>query len=176
MKSPMNSCVALLLIVFCCVLVGCSGTTEAENSEAVAALNAWWQKTTSAQVPEKPGTVTQAHTMTVLGKPLFIPRHVQTKAEYVEQLKDFQWTTHIRSIVKGFRVSTNTVIVLTTLASNSSHELSPSDKQDARDICVQVGGFIWSGKNRHWSLENIRVLGGNGELLSSRTGLRGKIE
>ena len=122
-------------------------------------------------MPEKPGTATPAHTITIKGKPRLLPRHVQTNAEYQEQLKDFEWQEHRRSIVTGFRVSNSTVTVLTKATRNSTYDLNPMDKRDAQELCHDLGAFIWASENRHWGLENIRVLGASGALLSSRTGL-----
>ncbi len=175
----MKSFVALPFAVAFFMLAGCSGASDdsAQNTAAVAALNAWWKATTSdAPVPEKPGTVTPAHTITIKGKPHLVPRHVQTKAEYEEQLKDFEWQEHMRSIVTGFHVSNNTVTVLTNATRNSTYDLNPMDKRDPQELCHELGAFIWAGENRHWGLENIRVLGSSGELLSSRNGLRGNVE
>src|SRR5260370_39572259 len=101
----MKSFVALLLAGVFCMLTGCSGARDdsEQNTAAVAALNAWWKTTTSdAPVPEKPGTVPPAHTITIKGKPHLVPRHVQTKPEYKEQLKDFKWQQHMRRIVTEF--------------------------------------------------------------------------
>jgi hypothetical protein len=163
------------------MLAGCSDDS-AQNAAAVAALSAWWTKDTTPEVtmPDKPGTVTPAHTLTILGKPLLIRRHVQTKAEYDEQLKDYEWAkayaAHQRSIVTGFRVSDNTVTVLTKATRNSTSDLNSDDeKRDAQELCHQVSGFIWSRSARHLGLKNIKVLGVGGELLSWRTGL-GKVE
>jgi hypothetical protein len=150
---------------------------SAQNTAAVAALNAWWKETTSdVPVPEKPGTVTPAQTITIKGKPHLVPRHVQTEAEYNEQLKDFEWQKHMRSIVTGFRVSNNTVTVLSNATRNSTYDLNPLDVRDAQELCHDLGGFVWARDNRHWGLENIMVLGVGGELLSSRTGIRGKVQ
>ena|ERR1035438_3996179 len=175
----MKSFVALPLAVVSCMLAGCSDASDdsAQNTAAVAALNAWWKNTTSdAPVPEKPGTVTPAHTITIKGKPHLVPRQVQSKAEYEEQLKDFEWQEHMRSIVTGFRVSDNTVTVLSNATRDSTYDLNPMDKRDAQELCHELGAFIWASENRHWGLENIKVLGAGGELLSSRSGLRGNVE
>ncbi len=80
----------------------------------------------------------------------------------------------MRGIVTGFHVSNNTVTVLTNTTRNSTYDLNPTDKRDPQELCHELGAFIWARENRHWGLENIRVLGSSGELLSSRTGLRRK--
>jgi hypothetical protein len=175
----MRSLVAFPLAIVFCMLAGCSGARDdsAQNAAAAAALNAWWEETTSqTPVPAKPGTVTPAHTITIKGKPHLLPKHVQTRVEYEEQLKDFQWQEHMRSIVTGFRVSNNTVTASTNSTRNSTYDLNPIDKRDAQELCHELGAFIWANENRHWGLVNIRVLGHGGELLSSRTGLRGSVE
>jgi hypothetical protein len=171
--------VTLALTAVIYMFTGCSSVSDdsVQNAAAVAAVNAWWKEATSgAPVPEKPGTVTPAHTITIKSKPRLIPRHIQTRTEYDEQVKDLQWEEHMRSIVTGFRVSNDTVTVLTNVTGNSTYDLNPMDKLDAQELCHELGAFIWARDNRHWGLENIRVLGPGGELLSSRTGLKGSVE
>src|SRR6202042_1614927 len=110
-----------------------------QNAAAVSALNAWWKATTSdTPVPEKPGNVTPAHTITIKGKPHLVARHAQTKAEYEEQLKDFDWQEHMRGIVTGFHVSNNTVTVLTNATRNNTYDLNPIDKRDPQELCHEL--------------------------------------
>jgi len=179
LRHTTKNLISLPLAVVLCMLAGCSGVSDdsPQNTAAVAALNAWWKQTMSdAPVPEKPGTVTPAKAITINGMPHLLPKHVQTQAEYEEQLKDVQWEEHMRNTVTGFRVSNNTVTVLTNATRTSTYDLNPSDRRDAQEVCHELGAFIWARDNRHWGLENIRVLGASGELLSSRTGLSGKVE
>jgi hypothetical protein len=165
----------ILAVAFLVVTRGCShqpnGTTR--NATAEADLNVWWESTFSDGVqPEKPGTVTPAHSITIKGgRVLQIGKHVQTKEEYDEQQKDLLWEQHRRSIVKGFRVEQDTVIVLTNLTKKSTYDLNPIDKRDAQEVCHELGNFVWGKADRRWGLKNIRILGGNGELLSLRNGL-----
>jgi hypothetical protein len=166
------STIAPVLLAF---LVGCShqsnGTTR--NAAAEADLNAWWEGSFSPGgfQPEKPGTVTHAHTITIMGRVRQVPKHVQTKEEYDEELKDYLWEQHRRGIVKGFRAEGNTVIVMTNLTQGSTYNLNPIDERDAQELCHEVGSFVWGKADRRWGLKNIRVLGANGELLSLRNGL-----
>jgi hypothetical protein len=165
----------ILALAFLVVALGCShqpnGTTR--NATAEADLNVWWEGTFSDGVqPEKPGTVTPAHSITIKGgRVLQIGKHVQMKEEYDEQQKDLLWEQHRRSIVKGFRVEQDTVIVLTNLTKKSTYDLNPIDKRDAQEVCHELGNFVWGKADRRWGLKNIRILGGNGELLSLRNGL-----
>lgn len=170
-----------LLVVTLCTLAGCPTSTRpkgdaARNAAVVADLNDWWRKATYAPRPEKPGTVTPAHTITLDGRLHNLPKHVQTREEYVEQVKDARWARHRRSIVTGFNVASDTVIVMTNLTPNVTYGRNPIDNRDAQELCHELGGFIWANENRHWGLTNIRIVGANGELLSSRTGLSGKVQ
>jgi hypothetical protein len=164
-----------MALVFLVVTLGCShqpnGTPR--NAAAEAALNVWWEGTFSDGVqPEKPGTVTPAHSITIKGgRVLRIGKHIQTKEEHDEQQKDLLWEQHRRSVVKGFRVEQDTVIVLTNLTENSTYDGNPIDKRDAQEVCHELGNFVWGKADRRWGLKNIRVFGGNGELLSLRNGL-----
>jgi hypothetical protein len=146
-----------------------------------SALNLWWQaQYDGIPQPEKPGTVTPAHTLK--GNPnatlpafrqdLPIQRHVQTQAEYAEQAKDVEWAAHMRALVTGFRVSGNTVTALTRATRGSTYKwIEGDDQREAQEVCHQMGGFVWANGNRHWGLENIEVLGAGGELLTSRIGM-----
>jgi len=169
---------ALLLFA---VLSGCTqasvdATAQAErdapNNAAKEALTAWWKDTLPEPPPPiKTGTVTPAHTITLkTGRVLTIPRHVQTKQEADEQAEDARWVDHERAVVQGFDVKGQTVTVITDLTRASV------DLRDAREICRNLGGFVWANENRHFGLQNIKVTGANGELLSSRTGLSGKVQ
>jgi hypothetical protein len=81
------------------ILIGCSLANQTiHNAAAEADLNVWWKGTFSRVQPEKPGTVTPAHSITIKGgHVLQIGKHVQTKEEYDEQLKDLLWEQHRRS-------------------------------------------------------------------------------
>jgi hypothetical protein len=173
------------------MLAGCSGqsvgahgeatssrqTTPPLTNAAVDALNTWWQKATYASAPEKPGTVTPAHKTTgVNGRVYMTPKHVQTKQEYEEEVEDIRWQDHRRSVVLGFTVTGQTVTVITTLSRASTYALNPLDPRDAQELCHDLGSFVWSKENRHFGLEEIKVTGAHGELLSSRVGLRGKVQ
>ena len=149
---------------------------SARDAAIVASLNAWWKKTTDSEAPEKPGTVTPGRTITVKGRAHNVPKHVQTKAEYQEEEEDFRWNEHRRSIVTGFSVTRDTVSVMTTLTRSSTYVLNPMDIRDAQELCHELGAFLWTKENRHWGLNNIMIVGGTGELLSSRTGLAGKVQ
>lgn len=165
------------LLALVVLLAGCSyrptNSAPTRNPAAEAALNAWWEGSFSPGgfQPERPGTVTPAHTITVMGRVRQIPKHVQTKEEYAEELKDYLWEQHRRGIVKGFRAEGNTVIVITNLTQSSTYNLNPIDERDAQELCHELGSFVWGKADRRWGLKNIRVLGGNGELLSLRNGL-----
>lgn len=153
-----------------------SSADSARDAAVVADLDAWWKKATYSPAPEKPGTVTPGRTITSKGRAHSVPRHVQTKAEYQEEAEDFRWNEHRRSIVTGFSVTRDTVSVMTTLTRNSTYALNPMDIRDAQELCHDLGAFLWARENRHWGLNNIRIVGGSGELLSSRTGLAGKVQ
>lgn len=160
--------------------MSCSNITRhnggaSRNAAAEADVHAWWEGTFSDAQPEKPGTVTSAHSITVKGRVHQVPKHVQTKEEYDEELNDFLWQQHRRSIVKGFRVEQDTVIVMTNLTQSSTYSLNPIDERDAQELCHELGSFVWANGNHHWGLKNIRVLGVSGELLSFRNGL-GKVQ
>ena len=142
----------------------------ARNTAVIADLNDWWKKATEAPTPEKPGTVTPARTFTFRGRVHKAPKHVQTKAEYEEDMKDVRWAEHKRSIVRGFDVNKDTVTVVTNLTRNSTFDLNEMDKRDAQDLCHELGGFVWAREYRHWGLKNIRITSEAGEVLSSRMG------
>ena len=76
---------------------------------------------------------------------------------------------HKRALVQGFNVKGQTVTVITNLTRD------PVDINDAQELCHNLGAFVWANDNRHFGLQDIRVTGANGELLSYRTGLSGKV-
>jgi hypothetical protein len=89
---------------------------------------------------------------------------------------DDRWAEHKRSILKGFSVHGDTVTVMTNLTRNSTYNLNNFDKRDAQDLCHELGPFLWEKKHRVWGLNNIRIVGAGGELLSYRNGLAGKVQ
>ncbi len=145
---------------------------DAPNDALMAALTAWWKEALPDPPPPiKAGTVTPAHTITLkTGRVLAIPRHVQSKQEADEQAEDAQWVEHERATVQGFNVKGPTVTVITNLTRG------PVGIRDAKEICHNLGGFVWANENRHFGLQNIKVTGADGELLSSRIGLSGKVQ
>lgn len=178
---PIARILCRFLALLICTLLGCSATHHAgddlaRNAALVGELNSWLKEITDAPPPEKPGTVTPAHDLTFRGRVHHLQKHVQTKKEYQDQLDDARWAAHMRNIVKGFAVTPNTVTVITDLTRDSTFALSLSDKRDAQELCHDLGGFVWAAKNRHWGLENIKVVGANGEVLSSRMGLKGRVQ
>jgi flagellar biosynthesis component FlhA len=172
---------ALTFPLIALLLTACSNATQSSddstrNAAVVADLNAWWKSSEVSQ-PEKLGTITPAHTITTRqGAVLQIAKHIQTEQEYAEQLDDYHWDQHRRSIVKDFGVSVDTVTVLTNLTRNSTYDLNPIDKRDAQELCHELGSFVWANQGRRWGLKNINILGANGELLSRRNGLAGKVQ
>jgi hypothetical protein len=68
------------------------------------------------------------------------------------------WFPHIGAVsVKG-----NTVIVQTDL---------PSAAEAARGICSGTSSYVFSNENSSAGLENVQVLGANGEVLINRRGI-----
>jgi hypothetical protein len=166
------------------ILSACSMTTTdnaANDAAAVDALNAWWKEATYMTPPVKAGTVTPPQTITSTnGRVYAIPKHVQTRQEAESEIEDARWAEHVRAIVRGFSVRGQTATVLTNLTGAES--LHPSFDMpggalvsDAQDLCQMLGGFVWRSDNRPFGLENIEVRGANGELLSYRIGLSGKV-
>jgi hypothetical protein len=161
------------------ILSGCSmATTDKAASDApvVAALNTWWREATYAPPPVKAGSVTSAHTITIKGRVHNVPRHVQTQKEYEDEAEDARYADRRRSLVLGFSVTGHRVTVITNLSRNSTDIRNPIDIRDAQEICHDLGAFVWANANRHFGLESIKVTGANGELLSSRIGLSGKVQ
>jgi hypothetical protein len=75
----------------------------------------------------------------------------------------------MRSILRGFDVRGQTVAALTNLTRD------PADVADAKELCGDLGGFVWANKNRRFGLQEIEVTGADGTVLSSRIGLTGKV-
>jgi len=175
---------AVVMLVVCAVLtVFCDGhrsNTEARDSSSsssdatslatVNALNAWWKELTYAPPPVKAGTIIPAHTLTFKGRVRNVPQHVETKKEYEDEVEGSRYMDHMRSLVVGFSVTGPTVTIMTNLARDL-----PADIKDARELCHDLGGFVWANGNRHFGLQDIRVTGAHGDLLSSRIGL-GKVQ
>lgn len=166
------------------ILSACSmATTDnaANDAAAVDALNAWWKEATYTTPPVKAGTITPPHTITSTnGRAYAIPRHVQTRQEAEDEVEDARWAEHLRAIVRGFSVRGQTVTVLTNLTGadplHASLDLPGGAlTSDAQDLCHMLGGFVWRSDNRSLGLGNIEIRGANGELLSYRIGLSGKV-
>jgi hypothetical protein len=166
------------------ILSACSmATTDnaANDDAAVNALNTWWKEFTYSTPPVKAGTVTPPHTIpSTNGRVHVIPRHVQTREEAENEVEDARSAEHLRAIVRGFSVRGQTVTVLTNLT--GAEPLHPSFDLPgealasyAQDLCHMLGGFVWRSENRSFGLENIEIRGANGELLSYRIGLSGKV-
>jgi hypothetical protein len=159
------------------VLSGCSNATPqlgedtANDALTVDALNTWWKEFTYAPPPVKAGTVTAAHTITSKqGRVYKVPQHVQTKEEAKDEAEEARHMEHKRGLVQRFSVNGDTVTVITNLTRDGV------DIRDAQDLCHDLGAFVWANTNRHFGLQNIRVTGANGEVLSSRVGLSGKVQ
>lgn len=159
------------------MLSGCStaspqlGADAANNAAVVDALNTWWKEFTYSVPPVKAGTVTPAHTITSKnGRVYKVPKHVQTKKEAEDEAEDSRYMEHKRALVQGFSVKGQTVTVLTKLSRG------PVDISDAQELCHNLGAFVWANPNRHFGLQDIKVTGAQGELLSSRIGLGGKVQ
>ena len=155
------------------ILSACSTAAtynSANDTAAVDALNTWWKEFTYSPPPVKAGAASPAQTVTSSnGRVYTIPRHVQTKQEAEEQAEDARFMGHKRALVQGFNVKGQTVTVITNLTRD------PVDINDAQELCHNLGAFVWANDNRHFGLQDIRVTGADGELLSYRTGLSGKV-
>lgn len=150
------------------LLAACGPVADTNDPPTVDAPNKWWQQATDAVKPEKAGTVTPGHTITLPnGKKLSLPKHVQTKKEERGQIQETLWAAHMRSVVTGFRTDGKTVLVLTTL--------SKADINDAQELRHDLGGSVWASANRRFGLESIKIVGSGGEVLSSRFGLHGNV-
>jgi hypothetical protein len=166
---------AAILILFG-ALAGCSHATpqaepDAPNDAAVNALNVWWKEFTASAPPMKAGTVTPAHTIiSSKGRVYQIGKHVQTKQEAEQEAEDARFLIRKRALVQGFSVRGKTVTVMTNLTRD------PVDVYDAEELCHDLGAFVWANNNRHFGLQNIKISGPHGELLSSRSGLSGKVQ
>jgi hypothetical protein len=77
---------------------------------------------------------------------------------------------HKRALVQGFRVKSRTVVVSTNLTGGAA------DINEARELCHDLGAFIWANENRHFGLENINIVGATGRVLSTRIGQAGKVQ
>jgi hypothetical protein len=166
------------------ILSACSMATTgnaANDAAAVDALNAWWKDATYSKPPVKAGTVTPTQTITSPnGRVQTIPRHVQTRQEAEAEVEDARWAQHLRAIVRGFSVGDGTVTVLTSLtgaeAPHPSSDLPGAVlESDAQELCHILGGFVWANDNRRFGLENILIKGADGQVLSHRIGIRGKV-
>ena len=155
------------------MLAGCSkdppqlGDDAAGNVAAVDALNAWWNELTYSPPPVKAGTVTRAHTITsTKGRVYKVPTHVQTRKEAEDEAEDARFMKHKRALVRGFSVKGQTVTVITDLTRDTG------DIRDAQELCHDLGAFVWANPYRHFGMQDIKVTGAHGELLSFRIGER----
>ena len=144
------------------MLSGCSSADNpANDAAAVEVLNAWWKEFTYASTPVKAGTVTLAHTITSTnGRAYSIPEHMQTKREADEQAADARLMAYTRALVQSFRRQGSHGD-----GHNKAHQ-RPADIHSAQDVCRYLGAFVWANDNRQYGLEDIKVTGANGELLS----------
>lgn len=146
---------------------------HADDSAAatVNALNTWWQEFTYSPPVVKPGTITPAHTIiSTKGRVYKVPKHIQTKQEAKDETENDRYMDRKRNLVRGFSVTGHTVTVRTNLARNTN------DLRDAQELCRNLGAFAWGIPYRHFALENINVIGSDGELLSSRAGFLGTVQ
>jgi hypothetical protein len=154
------SSVSLAAAAFAVMLAGCAQ----RNVAAKEAAGKWWNEFTTAAKPEPAGTVTPANTtVSKTGKTYTVPSHVQTADEAAQEAGDADFTAHKRASVKGFTVKGQTITVSTGLGD--------LDISEARDLCRDLGAFVWAKENRHFGIENIVITGLNGDVLSSREGL-----
>jgi hypothetical protein len=142
----------------------------------VDALNTWWKESNHTPTPVKVGTVTPAHTITSkTGRVFTVPKHVQTKKEAEDEARDARYMERRQALIQNFNAKGKTVTALTTLTRGSINILDPDppSTSDAQTLCQSLGGFVWAAPNRHFGLENIEIIGAQGELLSSRHGIAG---
>jgi DNA transposition AAA+ family ATPase len=112
--------------------------------------------------------VTPAHTITSRkGRVYNIPKHIQSKQEAAEEAEDSRFMATKRALVRGFSVRGHTLVVATSIL--------PGDTNAAKEICQNMGAFVYANPNRHFGLTNISVLGANGIEVSARIGLSGKV-
>ncbi len=166
------------LLVCLIVLAGCSQPpVDPNQNDLVAkdALDKWWKSYTFVPPPQKPGTVTPAHIITMkTGRVIKVRQHVQTKAEFDEQTTDARYMESKQALIRGFSVKDKTVRALTSLSSGS---VSISDHDgvstsDAQSLCQDLGNFVFGKPTDQFGLENIEIDGAQGEVLSSRKGIR----
>ena len=69
--------------------------------------------------------------------------------------------------ITGVSVRGNTVHVRTNLFSSS---------RKVSDICAAVSGYVFSNHNRSDGLDNVQVLGQNGQVLVNRRGVGGRCD
>ena len=70
------------------------GHDAANNAAARTAVNTWWKYLTYAPPPVKAGTVKPASTFTFGGRIHKVPKHVQTRKEYEEEVEDARYWLH----------------------------------------------------------------------------------
>jgi len=145
-----------------------SGCAERYNPAAAESVTKWWRETFHGHAVERAGAVTEPHTIVARNGRVFnIKRHVQTKQEEQAETDDSTVMAYEGSLVTGFEVKGNTVLV-------HSH-LTSAKLNDAQQICHDLGGWVWAKDNRSFGVENIKVLGSSGEILSYRYGLQGNV-
>lgn len=129
------------LLLVSCCALGAS----LGNVAAIDALNKWWKQSSEVPAAQKAATITPAQTFSAKsGKVYSLPKHDQTT-------------------VIGFKTEGNIVVVLTNL--------TPAQTKEAQDLCHDVSGFVWANENRHFGLDDIKVLGARNDLLAFRVGL-----
>jgi hypothetical protein len=154
----------------------------------VAELDHWWKAQNNynndARI-DPPGTVYPAGpapaASSAAGR-LHLPgvaRHVRTKAEYREELKEAAFYKHMRGLVKEFRVTDNTVTVVANTVAGRTYDLidynSDGEKREAQELCREAWGFIVHQELDHKNtadgrLDNVSVVDANGNQLTSRLG------
>lgn len=160
------------------ILPGCSQGPTPDDLAAVDALNKWWKESNFTPPPQKPGTITLPTTFTYKGKVVPVRKHVQTVKEFQDETVDAQFMERRQALIRGFSVKGKTVTALTNLTRDSVSILDHDrlSTNDAQALCQSLGGFVWANQNRHFGLEDIKITGANGELLSSRFGITGKVQ
>jgi len=91
-----------------------------------------------------------------------------------ENSVDARYLVRRKNLVRAFNVTGNTVSLQTNLTRESRTMLDHSPTStDAQELCREMGGFVWANPNRHFGLKNIEIVGIQGDILSTRKGIRG---
>ena len=159
------------LLVCLTVLSGCSQAPPSPNDiAAVDALNKWWKESNRTPPPKKPGTVTPASTYIWKGKVQQLRKHVQTVKEAQDEAVDAVYMEHRQALIRGFRVRGKTATALTNLTRDSVSILDHNRRtNDAQSLCQALSSFEFGKPTDKFGLENIEIVGTQGELLSSPT-------